>query len=219
MSRNLNGLKKSELIDILKNDYGYIEDDLKEDGKLYTNAKLRAIIEEEDLDEEDSERRKNMLVSERISIEDSDLITVMNGLSGSLTHRSLSTGRIWRFRSFGQTENIPYSELLTIRNNNPKVFDDCWLVILNPQVQEDFGLVDKYKNIVTPNNIDEIFKKDLDDLEVFVNNLPKGMSVTFFSIARDMYNDGKLDSIQKINFIQEKFDISFDDNAPLSDTV
>ena len=218
MSRNLKGLNKKELISILMDEYGYEKSDLKdENGKLFTNAQLQAIIKQEEEDAKQLEHEETAIVAKRESFKDDDQIVVMNGLDGVLIHRSQSTGRVWRFKEFGQTDKIPYSELLRIRNNNPKVFDQGWIIILNQQLQEEFGLTEKYKNILTPQNIEEVFKKDLEDLKAFVKGLPAGMKITFVNKAKELYNKGKLDSIQVVNFIQEEFDISLEDNAPLSD--
>lgn len=216
MSKKLN---KKELIEVLTNDYGYSEDDLKENGKVLTNAKLEELIDREKEDEKEVEENKTIYAAKEQRIKDDDLVVVMNGLSGSLTHRSKSTGRIWRFGGFGQTEKIPYSEILSLRNISPKVFTDGWMIILNKQIQKDFGLTEIYKNILTPNNIESVFDREIEDLENFVDGLPKDMKVTFISKAREMYQSNKLDSRRKIEFIEEKFNVSLDDNAPLSDTV
>lgn len=212
-------LTKKELKEILMNDYGYEQEDFKdEDGKPLTNAKLEAMIKQEEEDAEDLKARESISQA-RETFKDTDLITVMNGTNGSLTHRSKATGRYWKFRSFGQTEKLPYSELLSIRNVNPKVFDQGWMIVLNKQVQEDFGLVEQYKNILTPDNIDKVFEKDTDELNAFIDALPKGMKATLIARARELYSNKKLDSRRMIEFLEGKFGISLDDNAPLSDIV
>lgn len=212
--------KKQELVDILIKEYGYTNDDLKDEtGKPFTNGQLEMMIEQEKSDAVELEKAKTKQVESRRKIKDDDLIAVMNGLDGSLTHRSQSTGRVWKFTTFGQTDKLPYSELLTLRNQSPKVFVDGWLVILDKQIQEDFQLVEVYKNILTPSNIDTIFDKDIDELKLFIKALPKGMKTTFISKARSLYEQGRLDSIRKVNYIQEEFGISLEDNAPLSDTL
>lgn len=213
-------LTKKELMDILINEYGYEESHLKdENGRPLTNAKLEALIKAEKEDEEKLKEEETYVVAKDNGFKDDDLIVVMNGLNGGLVHRSTSTGRVWRFTRFGQQDKIPYSELLRIRNNNPKVFEEGWLIILNRRLQEEFGLTEKYKNILTPQNIEQVFKKDLGELKVFVRNLPEGMKLTFIDKARELYNAKRLDSMQLIEFIQKEFDISLDDNAPLSDIV
>lgn len=211
-------LTKKELVAILVDEYGYDKADLKDaDGKPFTNAKLESMIKAEEADAEQLEIEETVVKAKEVRIKDEDEIMVMNGLNGSLTHRSESSGKVWRFLEFGQTDKIPFSELLRIRNLNPKVFTEGWMIILNRQVQEDFGLIETYKNILTPETIDEIFKKDIDELKEFVEALPKGMKVTFVSKARQLYQAKKLDSIRVVEYIQDKFGISLDDNAPISD--
>jgi hypothetical protein len=212
-------LNKRELIEILVNDYGYDKADLKDaDGKPFTNAKLEAMIKQEEADAVEIEAKETVFVAKQ-TFKDDDLIMVMNGLNGGLTHNSHSTGRIWKFTRFGQTEKIPYSELLSIRNQNPKVFEQGWMVILNKQIQEDFGLVEVYKHILTPETIDGIFTKGVDEIEQYVKALPEGMKVTFIGKARELYVEKKLDSKRVIDFIESYFGISLEDNAPLADII
>jgi hypothetical protein len=209
-------LNKKELVALLVDTYGYEADDIK----MLTNAKLESLVKQEEADAKELQEQEDRTVFvARQTFKDDDLILVMNGLNGGLTHNSRSTGRIWQFRTFGQTEKLPYSELLSIRNLNPKVFNEGWMLIMNKQIQEDFGLVEVYKNILTPESIDKVFDKDVEELEAFVKALPQGMKVTFIGKARDLFNSGKLDSKRKIDFIQNYFGISLEDNAPLSDTV
>lgn len=208
-------LNKKELIQVLVEEYGYE----LEDVKMLTNAKLEAMIKQEELDKEELELQETLVVKKDTNIKDDDLIMVMNGESGALVHRSYSTGRIWEFREFGQTQKLPYSEILNIRNNNPRVFEEGWLIVLNPQIQNDFGLKETYKNILTPDNIGKVFEKNTDDLSVFIDNLPEGMKTTFVAKARELYRTNKIDSITKVRFIEQKFGISLEDNAPLSDIV
>lgn len=208
-------LNKKQLIEILVNEYGYEQEDIK----LLTNAKLEGMIKQEELDKEELKVQEIMSIVKDTKFKDDDMIMVMNGCSGALTHRSPSTGRVWDFLEFGQSQKLPYSELLTIRNNNPKVFKEGWMIILNPQIQDDFGLKDVYKNILTPDNVYKVFDLSNDELDVFIDNLPKGMKVTFIAKARELYNAKKIDSKSKIDFIENKFGISLEDNAPLSDIV
>lgn len=210
--------KKQELINILKKEYGYTDADLKNsDGKPLTNGQLELMIKKEEMDKDVAS--EEVVVAKRQKINDDDLIPVMNGLSGTLIHTSPTTGRSWIFKQFGQQEKIPYSELLSLRNRSPKVFNEGWLIILNRQVQEDFQLTEIYKNIITPDSINSVFDKNVDELRVFVDALPEGMKTTFFAIARERYLNKKLDSVAVVEFIENRFNISLKDNAPLNDIV
>ena len=213
-------MNKSELISVLIDEYGYDKSDLKgSDGKPLTNPKLRDLIVQEQADAEASKVKETIIKAKEVQIKDDDLIVVMNGLNGSLVHRSSATGRVWKFNKFGQTDKIPYSEILRIRNVNSKVFDEGWLVILNEQIQDDFRLTDIYKNILTPETIDSVFNKNIEELEAFVRALPQGMKVTFVGKARELYQTKKLDSVRVIDFVESDFGISLEDNAPLPDVA
>lgn len=207
--------KKADLIKILVNEYGYEKDDIK----LFTNAKLQAMVDQEKKDEEDAKAETTRMESKIIKIKDEDMIAVMSGTSGGFYYRSQQTGREWQFNDFGQIEKMSFRELVTLKNNSPSVFNDGYLLVLDRTVQEEFGLVEKYKNILTPDNIDSVFEKSVEELGEFIDALPKGMKYSFVSKARERYHAKKLDSVTKIEFIQKKFNISFDDNAPLNDVV
>lgn len=207
-------LKKADLIKILVEEYGYE----KEDIKLFTNAKLQALIKQEEKDAEELERQETIDVIVRDKFKDDDEIVIMSGASGSFKHTSRD-GRVWKFTKFGQTDKMPYKELLMIKNICPNVFEGGYIVVLNKDVQDILGLSQIYKNIITPENLNLMFKKDIAELEAFIDSLPQGMKVTFVHKAREMYNSRQLYDIRVVEMIQNKFGFSLEDNAPLSDTV
>ena len=206
-------LSKKELINVLVEQYGYELEDIK----MLTNAKLEGMIKQEEADREELEHQETAVIIKDAGFKDDDMILVMSGVAGALKHRSLTTSRVWDFLEFGQTQKMPYSELLTIRNTNPKVFNQGWLVVLNKRIQEDFGLIEMYKNILTPETMETVFDKSVDELSVLIDNLPEGMQLALMDKARTLYNNGKIDSISIVKLIEQKFNISLEDNAPLSD--
>lgn len=208
-------LKKADLINKLVEEYGYEKDDLK----LLTNAKLQAMFKQEELDAKELESQATRVASKATKIKDDELISIMSGVEGTFIHRSLATGRMWRFEKFGQIDKMPFSELLTLRNTSNEVFKGGYIVILDKVIQDEFGLTSLYENILTPENIGEIFTKSIEEMEKIIDSLPEGMKATLVIKARDMYNSRELDSASKIDFLQKKFDFSFADNAPLSDIV
>lgn len=207
-------LKKADLIKILVDEYGYEKDDIK----LFTNGKLQAIINQEEADAKALEE-VDAYVEKESNIKDDDLIVVMNTQNGAWTHRSGLSNKSWKFKSFGQTAKFPYAEILALRNVNPQAFEKGYFIVLNKEIVEQFGLTEMYKNIITPDNIEEIFKKDVEDLEVFVENLPDGMKTTFVAKARELREKDILFDTRKIKFIENRFGISLEDNAPLNDIV
>jgi hypothetical protein len=210
-------LTKKELLAILVDDYGYEKDDIK----MLTNAKLEAMIKAEEKDAEtlEAEATIERVQDEYVQIKDEDMIQVMNGENGELIHRSGRSGRMWKFTRFGQTDRMPFIELMNIYNVNPRCFEEGRLIILNKQVAENFRLTEIYKNIITPQNLDELFSKNVDELKEIVDKLPESMRLTFVIRARELYAQGKLDSMKLINYIQDTFGFSLEDNAPTKDLV
>lgn len=209
--------KKADLIKTLVEDYGYEKEDLKNDGKLFTNGELEALIKKEEEDAQAFETQKNRVVAKTQTIKDEDKILVMSGSLGTVVYRSDISRRVWKFTNFGQTEAMPYGELVTIRNRYPSYFTEGWLVILDAQVQDEFNLTVLYENILTPENIDTVFEKPIDELSAMVRNLPEGMKNTFVNRAQDLYKIGKIESMKVVKLIEEQFGFKLEDNSPVSD--
>lgn len=214
-------LKKADLIKILVEEYGYDAEDLKFDseGKPYTNAKLKAMIKAEEEDQEQYELESTRVVAKKSSINDNDKILVMNGLSGALIYHSSLTRKRWKFLRFGQQASMEYAELVEMRNSKPRYFEKGWLIVLDKNVQDEFNLSEMYQNILTPQNVDDVFRMPIEELKVFVDSLPEDMKTTFVNVAKERYENKQLESLRVLEYIQEEFDFSFSDNAPLGDIV
>uniref|UniRef100_A0AB39C701 Carrier domain-containing protein n=1 Tax=Bacillus phage KoopaTroopa TaxID=3234046 RepID=A0AB39C701_9CAUD len=215
-------LKKSDLIKILVDEYGYEKEDLKFDaqGKPYTNAKLQSLIDAEKEDAEVLKSKSQRIVREKNKkINDSDLIPVMNGLMGGLYYHSERTNRAWEFKDFGQEDNIEYGELLTLRNRAPRMLTEGMLIVLDEEVQKEFGLVDLYEHILTKENIDLVFEKPFDEIVKLIDAMPKGTQKTFVDKAQEKFTEGSLDSMKLIKYIEQKFGFSLEDSAPLESIV
>lgn len=214
-------VKKADLIKILVEEYGYEKEDLKFDaeGKPYTNAKLQAIIKAEEADAKELEAEATRVKAPVSSMKESDKIYVMNGISDVVVYHSERSNKTWLFNKFGDQDTIEYSELVTMRNRYPRYFTEGWLIVLDKKVQEEFKLTEMYKNILTPDNIDNVFLMPVEELEKFVDSLPEGQKVSFVNSAQERYEQDKLDNFKTIKFIENKFNFKFDDNAPLEDVV
>lgn len=227
-------MTKAEIKEILKKEYGYKDSDfIDKDGKeilkkdledmLAREEKNKSIqVEEDGLNiqssdtlekEKDSDLAffdRDVNESQLTNIKENDLIVVMSGLQNKYVHTSRNGNR-YTFKYFGHTEKMPYSEIQNIRNLTPKVFDEGWLIILNVDVIKNFGLEDKYKRILTPQNADEILKKDSAELSEFAKQLPKGLKRTLALIAKKKIKTGELDSKSAIRAIEEGTGITIEE--------
>lgn len=219
-------MNKQQMIDYLINEFGLSEDELKDSqGKFFVKKVLEAKIsqlEELENDLEDNEEAKSFLEqpvkveSKPKEFKDTDMIEVMSGINGQYIHHSSQTGRAFMFKGFGQVTKMPYAEIITLRNFHPNVLENGWIVILDNDVVKDFGLSERYENILTRENVRSIFNKNPEELEKFIRALPSGMRITFVDLAKNSYKKGELSNIHQIKIIQNLFDISLEDNSPIS---
>src|SRR5690606_9091032 len=131
-------------------------------------------------------------------LKDEDKIAVMCGSSGTVIYHSGISNRRWRFNNFGQMDKMPYAELVHMQNSHPKFFSNGLIVVLDKLVQDEFGLTEMYKNILTPQNIETIYQKPIEELRLFVKNLPDGMKTTFINKTQELYDSKKLDSLNVV---------------------
>jgi hypothetical protein len=215
-------VKKSDLINILVEEYGYESEDLKS----HTLAKLKSLIDTERREAEELEKAKaevqkpvTRMVAKKSSISDNEEIVVMNGLTGALRYHSERSNSTWEFETFGQQDAMTFAELKIMRNRYPSYFREGWLIVLDTEVQKELGLVEMYKNIITPENVDEVFAMNPEDLSKFIDALPEGQKLSFVNMAQDRVENGTLDSNKIIKMIEDKFNFNFEDNAPKGDIV
>lgn len=228
------------MVDLLVNEYGYDVSDLKDDkGNIFRNADLEALIDkEEKAIEEIKKEDKVELEAEEVveeeddifslnenafkpkhTFNDNDLILCMSGVRGDMRFVSNLSNFTVKTTQFGQTVKIPYKDLVYVHNIAPQAFHDGEVIVLNEHLQEEFGLEDVYKKVITPKNIRKVLGLDADELSGFISDMPSGMKPALYDEARKLYRAGKLDSRRTVEVIENEFGVSLEDNAPLKDSV
>ena len=233
-------MTKAEMEELLIKQYGYTKDDLKNDkGNPLRNDILEKMIAKEEEKAESLKEANDVEVEigfeaekedifssvdetifeARHNLKDDDLVLCMSGVSGDMNFVSpLSNFRITT-RSFGQTIKIPYKDLSYVHSVAPQAFENGTVVVLNKQVQEEFGLTDIYKKVLTPKNIQRVINMEPDELEEFIVDMPKGMKVALYDEARKLYRQDKIDSMKTIKVFEDAYGVSFDDNAPIEGII
>ena len=225
------------MVDLLVNEYGYDISDLKDDkGNVYKNSILEKMIEEAEADLSNIEEKpeaKEVETDEEDNIfalnedafkpshvfDDNDLILCMSGVRGDMRFVSNLSNFTVKTTQFGQTVKIPYKDLVYVHNIAPRAFHEGKIIVLNEHLQEEFGLEDIYKKVITPKNIQKVLGLDPEDLSEFISDMPRGMKPALYNEAQKLYRAGKLDSRRTVETIEEEFGISLEDNAPLKDEV
>ena len=228
------------MVDLLVNEYGYDVSDLKDDkGNIFRNADLEALIDKEEkaIEEIKKEDKVELEVEEALEEEDdifslnedafkpkhtfndNDLILCMSGVRGDMRFVSNLSNFTVKTTQFGQTVKIPYKDLVYVHNIAPQAFHSGKIIVLNEHLQEEFGLEDVYKKVITPKNIRKVLGLGADELSGFISDMPSGMKPALYDEARKLYRAGKLDSRRTVEVIENEFGVSLEDNAPLKDSV
>lgn len=233
-------MTKKEMVDLLVNEYGYDVSDLKDDkGNIFRNADLEALIDKEEKAIEEIEKKDKVELEAEEAVEeeddifslnenafkpkhtfnDNDLILCMSGVRGDMRFVSNLSNFTVKTTQFGQTVKIPYKDLVYVHNIAPQAFHEGKVIVLNEHLQEEFGLEDVYKKVITPKNIRKVLELDADELSGFISDMPSGMKPALYDEARKLYRAGKLDSRRTVEVIENEFGVSLEDNAPLKDSV
>lgn len=178
--------KKEEKKDLVKENYAVeMFDDLK---TTETPLKARAIQRKEMLD-------KQMLVP------------IMNVTNGKLIYQSRKTGSEFQFEKYGDVEYMELYELLTMRSSQRKFLDEPFLIVLDEEVAEYLGLSNSYKKLTHATEIDGIFNLPFEHFHDVILSAPKGLAHLIVSKAKEKLSSGQLDSVQKVEVIEDVYNI------------
>lgn len=235
------------LKDILVDEYGYTNDDMKRsDGskfikKNYTEAILKEQEllnkEQEDSSNEETETSSLSVKSEESSglpdflnqgvfdytpskFKETDEIPVMSGVSNRYEHVGRQ-GRRFIFSQFGQTDKMPYSEIMAINSSNRRVLTDAWLIVLNEELIQELGLIEEYKHLLSPKQIDQLFSSSV-SFEQFTNIfelVPEAIKVSILDKSKALYTNKQLGNAYIVNYLEDYFDYSFEDKNSKQDRV
>ena len=102
-----------------------------------------------------------------------------------------------------------------MRNTSRRFFEDNWIVLGDKedytaeQLYDFLKVSNLYKNIYTPENINDIFKLEPNDIIKKVSNLSKGMKSTIATKAKEMIDAKELDSNKKIEALETALNVKF----------
>lgn len=140
-----------------------------------------------------------------------DLITIMNNTGGHLVYVNSRTQEEWFMETYGDTLDITYGELITMKSTQPKILKEAWALILDNNAIAALGLSKLYENILNPDDIEKFFKLSENKMEMFLDKCPSGMHMVIVKKAKDMIAEGMFDSRKKIELIEDKLKVKFDE--------
>lgn len=101
---------------------------------------------------------------------------------------------------------IEYKELVNMRNSQRAFFEEPW-IICEWDVLEDLRVTNYYKNIIDLENLDDLFKKEPEDLKNTLKIAPIGVKKLILDRAFELRRDKQLDSLNIIETIEETLNV------------
>ena len=136
-----------------------------------------------------------------------DMISVRSTVGGTLLYKSIMPqGGVYIWSSIGETCEIPYSELMIMRNSQRAFFEKNW-VVADRDVLEQLDVARYYSDEVDYDDVDAVFKMSPADIERTISIMSTEMKGAVRLRAISMCKSGALDSVQKIRALERALNI------------
>lgn len=140
-------------------------------------------------------------------VDPTSYVVVRNGFHGKLVYKSSRTGETFRWSEYGDEQEMELRELKNAKNSNKKFFVNNWFMFDEAWIIDYLGVRQFYKNAVRIKDYDKIFDKPTDEMCRVLNEMNKSQKRSASYRAVELIKDGSLDSLKKINAIENALGI------------
>lgn len=142
------------------------------------------------------------------------MVECRNGTAGNLIYKSqLNQGYTVEWNAFGDVQEIEYRELVSMRGNQRRFFEENWILIDNPAVIKKLGVERYYKNSLTTDSFDDVFTMSVDEIKEVVPTLPGGTKDAIAAKAKEKIETGELDSRSAIKALEDSLSVELEDTV------
>jgi len=136
-------------------------------------------------------------------------VVVKSGFNGVLFHKNDKTGYCVEFPHIGSEQELTIEDLKLTKNSHPNYFKKGWLVIEDQNVVYDLGLEKYFKYVLSEDKINALFsnKCSIEKFKKEISDMNDGQRKSILYAASDGIENKKLDSMQKIEFLEKEFDV------------
>ena len=152
--------------------------------------------------------------AKRIEIDRNEMIPCRSTVHGDLIYKSHRTRAKFIWEEFGTTLYLEMGELQDMNGSQRRYLHDGYIVVDDAEAAELLGLTKIYEEVAHIHSLDDLFDKSAEELLVTLPKLPVGMKSTLATKARELIEDGTLDSINKIRAIETVLGVDLEDFIP-----
>lgn len=142
-------------------------------------------------------------------IDPNQIIVVRSGFHGRLVYKSPRTREKFVWGEFGADQEMELRELRNAKSANKKYFENNWFMF-----DEEFewvigylGLTQYYKNALSIEDFDSLFKKTPSEIEKAIAKLSKGQKKSVGYRAKQLIAEGEIDSNKAIAALEKSLGV------------
>ena len=136
-------------------------------------------------------------------------IPVRNGFQGVLVYISKRTGEQFLWEHFGDEQEIELQELKNAKSASKAFFENNWFMFDEEYrwVIDYLGVGAFYRNVLKPEEFDNVFTMTPDQIRETVAGLSKGQKASMEYRARQLIAEGGIDSNKAIAALEESLGV------------
>jgi len=135
------------------------------------------------------------------------MVTVKNGFNGTLVYKSKRTGEVFVWDSFGSEQEMELQDLKSAKNTYKALFINNWFLFDDPEIIEWLGMTQYYKHALNTESFNELFNSTPEEIKKTVAKLSAGQKKSAAFRAKQLIQEGKIDSIKIINALEESLSV------------
>lgn len=156
---------------------------------------------------------ENTTVSPAVEITNDTMVECRNGTAGTLIYKSLlNPGYTVEWDQFGDIQELEYRELVSMRGNQRRFFEENWILIDDPAVIKKLGVERYYRNSLTTDDFEDVFTMPAEEIKKVVPTLPGGTKDAITSEAKKRIENGKLDSRSAIKALEDSLSVDLENS-------
>lgn len=124
---------------------------------------------------------------------------------------SLNPGYVVEWSGLGEIQEMEYRELVSMRGNQRRFFEENWILIDDPAVIKKLGVGRYYQNSLSTDDFEDVFNMSADEIKEIVPTLPGGTKDAIASEAKKKIDSGELDSRSAIKALEDSLDVELED--------
>ena len=135
-----------------------------------------------------------------------DMILCQSICVGQTFVKGFKSGTIYTFEALGAEEYIEYRDLVAAVRSKDSILFKPFIVVLDEDfINEQKTLKSFYENMYTPEDFEESFRLNPNQMVEALNNMPIGIRETIKSMAVGKIQDGVFDSVARIKALDDYF--------------